>query len=189
MNTKDGLRLLDEFRRNGITHDAKDKQHVNTLNFQDFVGRMTNDRLFSFYDGLDTDQRKTFIWACTCTLHYDTAIDVIRATTGRIERKRLYDEFDKYATEREMTLYKKQQTFEDCKKSIHKKIANLRSEIEVWWSQNQSLKNRLAWQQTRADQLQESNDMLYKRNKQLESKSYAFDNIKAALALLLDENV
>lgn len=177
---KTGAQFIETFAKNDITHDSKDNRFQDTLDFQDFVGRMNNTELFDFYKDLDQNQRRTFIWACTCTLHQDTAVDVIKSTTVALERHRLYDEFETDIGQKEDNLFKREQTFRDCKKPIHKKIASLKSEIE-------SLKNRLTWSEAQVEGLREAKNRLYKRNHQLESKSVAFDNIRSAMALLLDE--
>jgi hypothetical protein len=137
MKMKTGTEFLETFKANGITHNAKDKRHQDTLDFQDFVMNFNSDGLYAFYSDLNTDQKRLFIWACTNTLHFDSCVDIIKSTTLREERQKLYAEFNEYATEREVSIYKKEEIFNDCKKQIYRKIRNLNNEIE-------SLKNRIA---------------------------------------------
>jgi septal ring factor EnvC (AmiA/AmiB activator) len=179
---KTGIQFIETFDKNGITHNSKDKRFQDTLDFQDFVGHMNKQQLRNFYKGLDQSGKRTFIWACCHTLHFETTIDIIKSTTIWAERIKLYDQVEKDIAPRENKLAERELTFHNCKKPIHKKIASLNSEIE-------SLKNRLAWSETKVEQLQRYNNMLYKRTREAETKSSHFDNVRAALALILDETI
>jgi len=177
-HTQKGIDFLTQFKTAGITHDAKRREFQQTLDFQDFIGHMTTDQLFDFYEQLDQDFKGIFIWSCLNTQHFDTCVDIIKSTTIRSQRRKLYDDFDQYACKKELELAKREDTFEACKKPIHKKIRYLNSEIET-------LRNRLAWNEETKKTLQESNRQLHRRNAELENKACDFDNLKAAFQLVL----
>jgi len=136
--------------------------------------------LTSFYKDLDKMDRQTFIWACGCCLAQDSFIDIIKITTIRIERERLYDDFNKDCTERETGLFQKEQNLQDCKKAIYKKIRTLQSIVK-------SKDVKIEWLKADLAACRNKNQNLLNNASENRKKACDFDNVKAALELVLNK--
>jgi len=174
-----GIEFLNEFKTSGISHDSGDKRFQITLDFQDFVGHMNKTEINEFYTDLDQSNRALFIWACSCCLSFDSMVDILKQTTILNERKRLYDDFDTDIQGRENKLFDQENRFSDAKKHIHRKIRTLRDKID-------NLESRLAFQASCNDTLRAAKDKAQMIKRTTELKACNFDNLKAALALVLD---
>ena len=176
---KTGKEFINQFKDFGITHDHKDSRFQDTLDFQDFVGHMNTQELHAFYKDLDQSEKRTFIWAVTVTLSFDMAIDVIKATTIWAERIKLYEQVETDIAPRENKLAEREITFHDCKRSIWKRIGKLKSELKI-------KTDRLKYYSDKFTSLSNRVEQLRYENRKLKAKACDFDNVKAALELVLN---
>ena len=76
MNKTELLTMLNNFKKNGISHDKKRLQEV--LDFQDIIGRSSFNDILESYAAMDHTEKGTFLWAtCTC-LAKDTFLEIIK---------------------------------------------------------------------------------------------------------------
>jgi hypothetical protein len=128
--TKEILKKLDDFKKNGIRTDIKEVCH-----FQDLIGTADYKTIFEIYESFDQPNRRTFIWACCCTLSAESCEEIIKQTTIRIQRKAMMVEFEEWMEERSVILDKREseiaereQVFDKCKKSYWRRIRELKDE-------------------------------------------------------------
>ena len=172
-----GQELLKSFKDNGISQNAKDARFALTLDFQDFIGHMNKVELTAFYKDLDQNERKNFIWAVSVCLSPDSLIDVLKSTTILLERERLYDDFEQEFSERDQKAFERERTFEDCKKSIYKKIRSLKNEIR-------DLNDRVQFNLAGKEFNRKYAERLATENRKLKLKACNFDNLQSAFSLL-----
>lgn len=141
--------LLEHFRLNGIVKD--DARNKNYLDFQDEIGHSTRTELKEFEKGLESDERRTFIWAVFSCLDIDTAVSIVKETY----LQRLFEIMQEACfqhVETEMkAIDKKINTFNDCKKAYWKRLRKEREEKERYrksaehWKNEAEELNRKYW--------------------------------------------
>ena len=153
------LEKLDDFKKNGVRTTTKTSMQE-ICNFQDLIGTANYKEIFEIYESLTQEQRRTFIWVCTCTLSPESCEEIIKQTTIRIQRKKLYEECDLYVEDqmksvnkRELEIREKESVFDACRKSYWKRLNQLKKE-------NTKLKNE-------NEQYKQANEDMYQTNKTL----------------------
>jgi len=86
------IQILNLFRVNGIRNGGKGLELV--LEFQDIVGRSTNEEIRHLWEELGDFMRSNFVWALTSTVSYDMAINVITVTVGRDAQIKVLKDLD-----------------------------------------------------------------------------------------------
>ena len=127
--------LLGYFSVKGISRDSDNLKNI--IEFQDIIGRSTNDQIKDCWNKLDTEMRRLFIWSCSVCLSYESICHIIELTIGDDKRKEvlkyLQDQFDRVADERRildirtLELDEKEKRLEKTIKA-HKDILNILKE-------------------------------------------------------------
>lgn len=86
------IKIMEYFKTYGIRGTGKNLQTV--LDFQDIIGRSTNNDIIAAWERLNENQRKIFIWSVTCCISYDATINIIDLTLGREAKKKMAKQFD-----------------------------------------------------------------------------------------------
>ena len=88
---------LEDFKKNGIRQGTKTGLQ-NVIDYQDLIGRATNDEIYEAWGQLNAFERNLFTWACACCLSQETVSSVVNYTLGKDARRRvLKDLEDRYA--------------------------------------------------------------------------------------------
>lgn len=95
------LEIMAHFKANGIRQQGKNLELV--IEFQDIIGRSTNDQIAMAWTKLDPSQRNIFLWAVSCCLGQEITVMVVEATLGRDYKrkvlKELNDEYERLQQE------------------------------------------------------------------------------------------
>lgn len=91
------LEIMTHFKANGIRQQGKNLDVV--IEFQDIIGRSTNDQIAMAWTKLDPSQKNIFLWSVSCCLGQEITVMVVEATLGRDYKRKLLkelkDEFDR----------------------------------------------------------------------------------------------
>lgn len=139
---KEILEKMENFKKHGIRTDTKE-----TCRFQDLIGQTTFNTIFKIYESFTQDQRRTFLWACSCTLSPESCEEIIKQTTIRVQRKAMMAEFEEWMEERSVSLDKREveilereKVFDACRKSYWKRMQALKAENKKLKADNQQYK-------------------------------------------------
>ena len=173
MNTERADELLKKFK-NGISHDLK-KGLDDVLDWQDVIGHSSMQEIAEFEGALDQDEKKHFVWVNFLTLPHDLSVDILLKTVIKRKTERIIAGYEEDIKGREDTLFENEMKLQSAKKSIYKKIADLRED-------NYSLKESSARLIEILEQAQQVKVNAMKRVLVSEEKARKFDELKAILA-------
>ena len=173
MNIERADELLKKFK-NGISHDPK-KGLDDILDYQDVIGHSSMKEIAEFEDALDQDEKKHFVWVNFLTLSHDLSVDILLKTVIKRKTERIIAGYEEDIKGREDTLFENEMKLQSAKKSIYKKIADLRED-------NYSLKESSARLIEILEQAQQVKVNAMKRVLVSEEKARKFDELKAILA-------
>lgn len=132
------LEIMAHFKANGIRQQGKNLDVV--IEFQDIIGRSTNDQIAEAWKKLDASQKNIFLWSVSCCLGQEITVMVIEATLGRDYKravlKQLKDEYDRLEQE-ENRIGKRFIDVEKREKELqatveaHTKIYNILNELPI----------------------------------------------------------
>jgi hypothetical protein len=95
------LEIMEQFKANGIRQQGKNLELV--IEFQDIIGRSTNDQIAEAWTKLDLSQKNIFLWSVSCCLGQEITVMVVEATLGRDYKRKLHaelkTEFDRLGEE------------------------------------------------------------------------------------------
>jgi hypothetical protein len=186
METERTLELLEEFGKNGIPSSAKSKRFDLVLEYQDCVMQSSEKAVAEFESGLSTEQRKLFFWANANTLAIDSFLGILKETyifrkAQEVIDREISNEDERYSVlfaeqlGKEAILKTKVETFEACKKPIHKRIAYLVKMVKHYkWNAELATAT--------ADRLRADNRKLKDWAIQNAHKANKFDDLKTLLA-------
>lgn len=86
------LDIMAQFKSNGIRQQGKGLDIV--IEFQDIIGRSTNDQIAEAWKKLDPSQKNIFLWSVSCCLGQEITVMVVEATLGRDCKKRILDDLE-----------------------------------------------------------------------------------------------
>lgn len=181
MNTKRTLELLEIFKA-GVSHDPKNGLQ-NVIDYQDCIGRASMAEIREFEDGLAKGQDKRhFVWVNFLTLSQDMAVDILKNTVLHRERMQISTDAATYIAkelaklnDREEAVQAKEVRLNDAKRSIWKRIADLREALV-------GTKRRAQFWEEQAEILRvELRDANIKSRETLE-KAEKYDELKKLLA-------
>jgi len=113
------LEIMSHFKDNGIRQQGKNLELV--IEFQDIIGRSTNDHIAQAWLMLDATQKNIFLWSVSCCLGQEITVMVVEATLGRDCKrkllKQLEDEYEKLA-QQEMELNDRLRAVEKREKEV-----------------------------------------------------------------------
>jgi len=132
------LEIMAHFKLNGIRQQGKNLELV--IEFQDIIGRSTNDQIALAWTKLDPSQRNIFLWSVSCCLGQEITVMVVEATLGRDYkrklRKELEGEYDQLA-QKEMEINTRLNEVSKREKELratveaHTRIYNILNELPI----------------------------------------------------------
>lgn len=138
MNTERLTELLTEFEA-GVSHKPGNGLD-SVLEYQDIIGQSNMAEIREFEETLKKGQpKKHFVWVNFLALSEDMAMDVLKNTVVHRWKQGIADEYENYISERENTVFEKENRFNNARKWIFKKInklntsnAKLKYELNAW---------------------------------------------------------
>jgi hypothetical protein len=117
------LEIMTHFKNNGIRQAGKNLDLV--IEFQDIIGRSTDDQIAKAWLKLDASQKNIFLWSVSCCLGQEITVVVVEATLGRDSKRKLLKQFEdeyKRLEEREIELSNRFHDIEQREKNVQKTI-------------------------------------------------------------------
>lgn len=187
MNTEERkteiLRMLAEFKTNGISHDPK-RRLQSVLRWQDLIGQATTAEIQEIENGLGEDNKRLFLFANLQTLDPDAATSLFMQTIGRRKLLKQYEADEKDRQDQQaaidarlLEVTRKEADFERSLEAHKAGIRNLESKLR------EATEAATASREAREEILRQYTE--YRKNAEIEEKS-AEDVIEALNARIRD---
>jgi hypothetical protein len=132
------LEIMTHFKTNGIRQQGKNLELV--IEFQDIIGRSTNDQIAEAWNKLDPSQKNIFLWSVSCCVGQEITVMVVEATLGRDAKRKVLkqfkDEYDRLEAE-EVRIGDRLHAVEKREQEVratveaHTKIYNILNELPI----------------------------------------------------------
>ena len=117
------LEIMTHFKNNGIRQAGKNLDLV--IEFQDIIGRSTDDQIAKAWLKLDASQKNIFLWSVSCCLGQEITVVVVEATLGRDSKRKLLKQFEdeyKRLEDREIELSDRFHDIEQREKNVKRTL-------------------------------------------------------------------